>query len=87
MAHKDHAAEAEKHLNVVNPDYIIVPGARTANPDGVGLATLHLQMAHTEATLALVEQQRIANLMDYLRLIDERPGPEDDRQIREGLGL
>lgn len=43
--------------------------------------------AQAEATLALVEQQRIANLMAYIVLIGERPGAEDDTQIREALGL
>lgn len=43
--------------------------------------------AGVHATLALVEQQRIANLMAYLVLIDESPGPEDDKQIRQALGL
>jgi|GEM_PF-3287457 hypothetical protein len=43
--------------------------------------------AQVHATLALVEQQRIANLIAYLVLIGETPGPDDDRQIREGLGL
>jgi hypothetical protein len=46
-----------------------------------------IAQAQVHATLALVEQQRIANLMDYLRIIDETPGPEDDRRIREVLGL
>jgi hypothetical protein len=50
-------------------------------------ALVTAQLAVAEATLALVEEQRIANLMDYLRLIDEKPGPVDDLQIREALGL
>ncbi|ANP74501.1 hypothetical protein [Cryobacterium arcticum] len=44
-------------------------------------------IAQAEFTEALVEQARIRNLLAYLTIIEEVPGPEDERQIREALGL
>lgn len=75
MSTIDYRHNAQERIKVALKDY---------DPENA-LVTATLAVA--EATLALAEQQRIANLMDYLRLIDESPGPVDDLQIREALGL
>lgn len=55
--------------------------------------------AQAEATLALVEQQRLANLVEYVRSASESPSAQAEEpetidyllgiteQIREGLGI
>jgi len=76
----DHAAEAARFAAWAdNP---------TLPPENV---TAIASMAQVHATLALVEQQRIANM---LRLSDQMTADEDylaasrlNRRIREGLGL
>lgn len=52
-----------------------------------GNAMRELAIAQVHSTLALVEQQRIANLMAYITLLGEHPGSEDTAQITAALGL
>ena len=75
----DHAAEAQRHR-----EYAESPG-----PGDPTLATNWLLSAQVHATLALVEQQRIANLLTYIALPMEIHGTESDAwpEINDGLGL
>lgn len=74
----DHAAEAEKHR-----EYAESPG-----PGDPTLATNWLLSAQVHATLALVEQQRIANLIALGAAGESTTLKWKPRaDIREGLGL
>lgn len=87
----DHAAEARDALTTAH-DF--------AMDEEFAFADLTLKAAQVHATLALVEQQRIANLIaafqmeggPYKEANDWTDGEEDAnvsirRQVREGLGL
>lgn len=75
MTDYDHAAEARKHLADAVTDPQATPWDLTDEHEQWHIdATLSVAQVH--ATLALVEQQRIANLIAATRLIPEgeRPG-------------
>lgn len=77
----DHAAEARGHLDSVS----------TYAPDDAAWAGVRAECATAEAVLALVEQQRIANVIRlesmsakaYDRLLQNT----SIKKLREGLGL
>lgn len=85
----DHAAEARRELEFTESQFRDING----NPSGVGFekALVAATQAQVHATLALVEQQRIANLLTYYAVDDMIGGGPGSRgameDIEKGLGL
>ena len=78
----DHAAEARDALTTAH-DF--------AGDEEFAFADLTLKAAQVHATLALVEQQRIANVLTYVNVFGESDVNLIDRDviddIKKGLGL
>lgn len=102
----DHADRATQSVKAVRKTLEhVVPSGRGSltNDERIRLAAVHAAEAQAEATLAFVEQQRIANLialgqfrvgvndLPHLRHLAVEPANEIDLQpvaeIREALGL
>lgn len=96
----DHAAEAQRLAQLVDLTYGRIEHSNGAWAVSQGVeAQMMAQVAQVHATLALVEQQRIANLIALngmaselgyatgAELGDEVAGLLADAEIRKGLGL
>lgn len=100
----DHVGRATQSVKAIGKTLEhVVPSGRggLTNDERIRLAAVHASEAQAEATLALVEQQRIANLQAERRDLRARAiGRTDDRamehrqtaslldvEIREALGL
>lgn len=70
----NHAAEARRALENIHHDHL------TSNGDALAWAQVH-------ATLALVAEQRIANLIAYVAKWTDGEVLHIDAEIRKGLGL
>lgn len=78
----DHAAEAVTYYHYASANEI------RDNPE---LAKLSMAQAQVHATLALVEQQRIANLMKYSEWLEDRRASRMDNslvdEIEKSIGV
>lgn len=82
-----------------NAEWLLRRASHYREQGGIETAKACAQAAQAEATLALVEQQRIANLTEYVRSASESPAAQAEepeiiayltgitQQIREGLEI
>ena len=74
----NHAAEALDRLNDVG---------ELIGIDEFAYADIHAKAAQVHATLALVEQQRIANRIAYVKKWTDGERLDVDAEIRKALGI
>jgi hypothetical protein len=65
-------------------DKFLTPNEYRSNQDSMDRA---VAIAQVNATLEVAEQARIANLIEYLKLLDTLPSREDAEQIRRALRI